>query len=97
MIRHMVLFRWNPGTTAEQVSAVETALRTMPDAMPFIQRYEMGVDAGINEGSADFALVADFETEEDWRKYSNHPEHLKVLKELIRPITADLTRAQYRL
>jgi hypothetical protein len=42
-------------------------------------------------------LVADFDSEEDWRIYAEHPEHRRLLTELIDPITARRERAQYHV
>lgn len=97
MIRHIVFFRWKEGTTDSEVAAVAEALSTMPEVMDFIRRYEMGADAGISQGSADFALVADFDNEEDWRTYGAHPEHRRIVDEMIAPIAESIDRAQYRI
>lgn len=63
--------------------------------MDYIRRYEFGFDLGnLGPGSPDFGLVADFDSEEDWRRYSTNPEH-DVLAGLVRDVAADLIRLQY--
>jgi hypothetical protein len=67
----------------------------MPRAMDFIRRYEHGFDLGNLEGTtADFGLVADFDSEDDWKRYSTHPEHQE-LTALVRAVTATMIRMQY--
>jgi hypothetical protein len=90
-----VLFRWKPSTTAEDVSNLEVALRQLPGKIPCIQAYRFGRDLGVQDGNADFALVADFKDEDGLQTYANHPEHQAVLANLIRPITERRDAIQY--
>lgn len=95
MLRHVALFRWKPQTSAEDVSKIEAALHQLPDKIPCLQSYRFGRDLGIQDGNADFAVVADFVDEEGLRTYAEHPEHQAILKQLIRPITANREAIQY--
>ena len=71
MIRHVVMFRWKPETTPEDVAAIEEGLRKLPVEVPEIQRYSFGADEGLNEGNFDYVVVADFASADDWR--TSHP------------------------
>jgi Stress responsive A/B Barrel Domain len=95
MLRHVALFRWKPEATPEDVSKVEAALRQLPAKIPCIQSYRFGRDIGIQDGNADFALVADFVDEDGLETYANHPDHQDVIKTLIRPIMAQRDAIQY--
>jgi hypothetical protein len=95
MLRHVALFRWKADATAADVSRVEAALRDLPGKIPCIQSYRFGRDLGLQEGNADFALVADFADEDGLKTYSDHPEHQTVLRELIRPIMERRDAIQY--
>jgi Stress responsive A/B Barrel Domain len=95
VLRHVALFRWKEEATAEDVSKVEAALRQLPGKIPCIQSYRFGRDLGVQDGNADFCLVADFSDEEGLRTYAEHPEHQAVINELIRPITARREAIQY--
>ena len=95
MLRHVVLFRWKPDTTDAQVSGVEAALHALPDRIPCIQSYRYGRDLAIQDGNADFALVADFIDHDGLATYANHPEHQAVLREQIRPIMQSREAVQY--
>ena len=94
MIRHVVLLEWKDGTTPDQIAAIDAALGRMPEVMPFIRRYEIGHDLGIS-GSHDFAIVADFDNEADYRTYADHPDHQAVLTELLAPAVESKARVQY--
>lgn len=85
MFRHIVMFRWGPASSEEQRAALRDALAGLPDAIPQLRRYVFGDDAGINEGNLDFGLVAEFDDAEGYIAYREHPEHLRIIVELINP------------
>jgi hypothetical protein len=97
LLRHTVLLRFKPGTTDDQVQAVLDGLATMPGKMDFIRRYEFGRDVGIMEGNPHVALVADFDSAEDWRRYQDQPDHQRLVKDVIGPILESMTRVQYEV
>ncbi|GAA4526056.1 MULTISPECIES: Dabb family protein [Nonomuraea] len=95
MIRHVVLFTWSPEATEEQKAAVAAELRELPGQIPEIRSYLLGPDAGINPGNHDFAVVADFDSEDDYRAYRDHPRHQAVIAEHIKPILATRAAVQF--
>jgi hypothetical protein len=60
-----------------------------------LRAYTFGRDAGLNPGQASFAVVADFDTVVDYLEYRDDPEHRRIIAELITPILAARTAAQY--
>lgn len=97
MLRHVVLFRWIDGISTEQVGAVTDALRGLPQQIPEIARYDVGTDAGINDGNADFAVVADFADRAAYLTYRDHPVHRAIIDDLIAPLTAGRVAVQYEV
>ena len=95
--RHIVMFRWKPGTNAAQLEALERGLVALPALVPEIRAYRFGADARAAEGNFDFAIVADFDDVDAWRRYVVHPAHQKLVAELVRPITAERAAVQHRL
>ncbi len=93
-VRHVVLLTWKEGTDAAAVRAVAEGLAALPDAIPELREYRFGADLGIADGNADFAIVGDFDDVEAWRRYQEHPEHQRVIVELIRPILASRAAVQ---
>lgn len=92
--RHTLMLRFNEQTTDAEKQALLEALARLPEAIPQIRRYEFGLDLGI-AGNADFALVADFDSAENWRIYRDHPDHQVVARDYVAPITAEAIRVQY--
>lgn len=94
MFRHVVLFTWVAGTTEEQKANVEASLKELPGVIPQIRRYDMGRDAGINAGNYEFVVVADFDSEEDYLVYRDHPVHRAVIAGIM-TIIANRAAVQY--
>ena len=97
MIRHLVMFEWKDGTTAEQIQAVVEGLSRLPSEITEIAAYSFGTDLGLTEGAADFAVVADFVSVEDWRAYLAHPAHVRVVEELVVPIRESRVVVQFEI
>lgn len=95
MFHHVALFRWVEGVTGEQVGAVEAALARLPSVVPELRDYRFGPDAGLRQGNWNFAVVATCDDADGWRTYTDHPEHQRVLVELIRPLLADRAAVQF--
>jgi hypothetical protein len=97
VIRHIALLTFTDGTTDDRIEAIERALSTLPGVIPELQAYAIGRDLGINEGNATFAVVADCATIDDYLVYRDHPEHRRIITELIAPALAGRAGAQYEL
>ncbi len=97
MIRHVALLTFVDGATEEQLRAIEDALSTLPARLPQLRAYAIGRDLGINAGNASFAVVAEFANMDDYMAYRDDPEHRRIIAELISPILAARTGAQYNV
>jgi hypothetical protein len=95
VIRHVALLTFVDGATEEQVRAIEDALSTLPARLPQLRAYAIGRDLGINAGNASFAVVAEFANIDDYVAYRDDAEHRRIIAELISPVLAARTGAQY--
>ena len=94
-LRHVINLTFRDDTTDEQVEAAVAALRALPGQIPEIESYVVGRDAGISEGNADLAIVADFASVADYEVYRDHPAHQAVIKDHFVPIIAGRTAVQH--
>ena len=94
MIRHVAVFRWVEGTTAEQVAALTDALRALPGQIPSLRSYTVGSDLGLGPDRWDFAVVAEFEDAAGYQAYIDAPAHQAVATDLIAPIRAERAHVQ---
>jgi Stress responsive A/B Barrel Domain len=95
MFRHVVLFAWTDESTREQKQRVAEQLGTLPARIPEIRAYHFGTDAGINEGSYDFGIVADFDDVESYLRYRDNAEHRAIIERYIAPLVARRAAVQY--
>ena len=94
MLRHVVTFTWNESATPAALDVIVAALLALPGEIPELRSYHVGPDAGLDDGNADFAIVADFDDEAGWRAYQEHPAH-QAVRELLRPIVASRAAVQH--
>ena len=95
MIRHVVLARFREGVADAQIDAFIDAMRAVHvDGM---QSISCGRAVGLRPGGWDYALVADFDDEDAYRRYDEAPDHVRVREELAPPLVMEAARAQLRL
>ena len=97
MLRHVVLFIWTPEATQEQQQTVAAELRKLPGLIPEIRAYEVGPDAGLSEGTYDFAVVAGFDDPAGYIAYRDHPAHRAVIDKYLTPIVGSRARIQFEV
>ena len=95
MIRNLTLVNIKPGTTEQQIRAVEDALRSLK--LSGLMAMTMGRDLGLREGNMDFGLVIDFEDEDAYHAFDGDAEHNRIRRELIAPIADRVERCQFRV
>lgn len=93
MIRHIVMWRFRPGTEAEQERFL-TGLRGLQGVIPELLRSEVAVSVGPD--NYDAVLVSEFESLETLERYKNDPRH-KAVSVLCKSIREDRVAVDYEL
>ena len=91
MIRHIVMWKFRPGTEAEQAKFLE-GLRGLQGVVPQLKRSEVAVNVGA--GNYDAVLVSEFDSLEDLDAYKNDPRH-KAVSALCKSIREDRVAVDY--
>ena len=91
MIRHIVMWKFRPGTEAEQAKFLE-GLRGLQGVVPQLKRSEVAVNVG--EGNYDAVLVSEFKSLEALDQYKNDPRH-KAVSALCKSIRTDRVAVDY--
>jgi hypothetical protein len=95
VIRHVVLARFRDGVSDEEVDAFLDAMRRVwVDGQ---RSLSCDRAAGLRPGGWDYALVADFDDDDAYRRYDEDPEHRRVREELAPALVLEAARAQLRL
>lgn len=95
MIRHVVLLDFLPGTPLEHVEGIATALRALPERIPPLRSYEVGIDLGLVAGNAKLAVLAAFDDLDGYQLYRDDPVHRRIIDDQILPHLASRSAAQF--
>lgn len=96
MIIHVVAFRWKLGMPAGHVEEVQAQLKEFAATLPGVLSYRCGPDEGASDmGNFDFAIVAEFESIDDWRVYDKHPRHNEIRAGVVRPWIEERAAVQF--
>ena len=79
MLTHLVMFKFKPDTTPEEVQQLADGLGALPEAIDDIREFRFGKDVLRSERSYDFGLVSSFDDRDALQRYQVHPEHQKVV------------------
>ena len=85
MLHHVVTFDLRSDAPADQVERVSEAIHALAATLPEVRSVAVGRDLGLRDGNSSFAITAAFDDVDAFRVYADHPEHLRIVKELIGP------------
>lgn len=91
MIRHIVMWKFRPGTEVQQQQFLE-GLRGLQGVIPQLLRSEVAVNVG--EGNYDAVLVSEFQDLDALDAYKNDPRH-KAVSALCKSIRTDRVAVDY--
>ena len=91
MIRHIVMWKFRPGTEKEQEQFF-AGLRGLQGVVPQLLKSEVAVNVG--PGNYDAVLVSEFERLEALETYQNDPRH-KAVSVLCKSIREDRVAVDY--
>lgn len=93
MIKHIVMWKFQPGKEAEAQAFLE-GLRGLYGVIPQIREQEVGVNCA--PGNYDAVLISVFDSLEDLEAYKNDPRHQKVAA-LCKAIRTDRVAVDYEV
>ena len=101
MIKHIVIWKLKNKTTpleqCKDALAIKNALEGLVGKIPGLLKAEVGFDYRSKETSGDIVLYSEFDSEEALENYQNHPEHVRVGRDIVRPGTFDRRMIDYRM
>jgi Stress responsive A/B Barrel Domain len=83
MVRH--IFLWKVAKNADP-NEILRILDELPEKIPGMRSWTRGKHQGAPGASGDlwdYGLVADFDSFDDLKRYSDHPLHMKAVEQLI--------------
>ncbi len=91
MVRHIVMWKFRPGTEAEQAAFLE-GLQGLQGVIPQLLRCETAVNVG--QGNYDAVLVSEFASLADLEAYKADPRH-QAVSALCKSIREDRAAVDY--
>jgi hypothetical protein len=61
----------------ENAARIKQRLSSLPDKIPQIKYFQVGLNQNISDQACDLVLYSHFENHKDLQTYLQHPEHLK--------------------
>lgn len=96
MIRNVVVGRLKDGVRPEEIEPALQALRDLTvEGVEFT--LVAGVDRGLREGNASYALTCDLVDDDAYRIYDADPEHNRIRREMFAPLSVVVERVQFLL
>jgi len=93
MVKHIVMWKFKPGTEAEQEKFL-SGLRGLFGVIPQIKEQEVGVNCG--SGNYDAVLISSFDSKEDLETYQTDPRHVTVAS-ICKSIRTDRVAVDYEV
>lgn len=96
LLRHVVLFKFKPGTSEKDITKVREAFSALPSKIPQIVSYEWGTNnspEGLDKGFTHVFFLT-FKSEEDRAIYLPHPDH-KAFGDVLGPHLDDVLVVDY--
>lgn len=93
MVRHIVMWKFRPGTEREQAEFLE-GLRGLQGVIPQLLKSEVAVNTG--DGSYDAAAVLEFASMDSLRQYRDDPRH-RAVSALCKSIRTDRASVDYEI
>jgi hypothetical protein len=79
MLRHYVFLKYRDGTSDGHVAVFCERMLALRDAIPGIDRLEIGRDELHDARSWDLMLIMEFASADALRAYQRHPRHVDVM------------------
>jgi hypothetical protein len=95
MLHHVVTFTLKPDAPADQVDRIAEAVNALAATLPEVRSLAIGSDLGLRDGNASFAIAAQFDDVDAFKVYADHPEHIRVVTELIGPYISERHPVQF--
>jgi len=90
MIHHIVLIKLKENTNTRQRDALLQALRALPKTIPEIVSLDIGENFSDRSKGFQVVLVTRFKSRHDLDVYSQHPDHVRAVSDMVLPIREDV-------
>jgi heme-degrading monooxygenase HmoA len=97
VIRSIVLLKFKPDTTEEQIAAMMAGAEAMLQQQRGRRGHTLSRDLGLKDGRMSLAAIIDFEDEAAFRAYDTNEGHERLRREVLAPIVEHRASCQIRV
>lgn len=94
MIRSIILLKFKPDTTEQQIADMMAAGEAMLERQPGCRGYTLSRDLGLKAGRMSLAAIIDFEDEAAFRAYDVDEAHQRIRRDVLAPIVESRASCQ---
>jgi len=91
MVKHIILWTLNPDLSEDEKQAVKEGIKTglegLVGKVPGLIDVKVNISGRLASSNADVMLDSTLESEEALKGYAQHPDHVAVANEKVRPYT----------
>jgi len=92
---HTVLFKFIPDTSSEQIDKLTASIVKLKNTIPGIEMISYGKNFSDRSLGFTYAVILTFSDVVALKTFYTHPEHKKLIKDLILPIKAAMLVIDY--
>ncbi len=96
MVEHLVIFKFNENASDSNKINMLKSLNNLKNEISEIKDLSCGENFTARSQGFGFGLRVLFESESELNIYLEHPAHVKVVNEVIKPIISDLLVIDYQ-
>jgi Stress responsive A/B Barrel Domain len=89
VIQHIVLLKWKPGTTDEQIDDAFGRAQELVDGIDSVERITLGRNRGEMDHGFTHALIVKLSDDDALSAYLHHPVRERYVGEILAPIEED--------
>lgn len=98
MIKHIVMWRLKDGAEKEKnAQAVKRELEALRGRIDGLLHLEVGLNFESSDAASDVVLVSEFASRKDLENYQNHPLHVAVGANYVRPSVCERRVVDYEI
>ena len=86
VIQHIVLIKWKPATTEQDIVEAFEAARGLLDEIDCVQKLTLGRDRAEPDHGFTHALIVNFADKAALRTYLDHPTRMRYVRERLQPL-----------
>jgi hypothetical protein len=80
MVQHIVMWKFKEESTQDDILEIKNRLEALPEIIPQIKFYEVGLNVKDSNNAMDMVLISKFKSIDEMAIYANHVEHQRVVE-----------------